>query len=201
MHTPQYDAVGQYSIGSKASPRHGYYFPTRDWRRRRRGSSYWVSAVFVCGVVGVPKVKILTYVGGTVWLSRLSVRLLISAQVTISPLWADSTEPPWDSLSLPLSLCPSPLFRINKLLERTNKSNHNQATCGLSYCDTMWVWCSMACGITGVCMDHRGLTDSDLWGNITKEASWRKPHLRSVLKNRPYSNQIISSIEQRIWSE
>ena len=48
------------------------------------------------------------------WLSRLSVKLLISAQVMISRfvgsietrigLCADSTEPAWDSLSLSLSL-------------------------------------------------------------------------------------------------
>ena len=45
--------------------------------------------------------------GAPGWLSRLSVRLLVSAQVTISwflSLSNDSADPTWDSLSLPLSL-------------------------------------------------------------------------------------------------
>ena len=50
------------------------------------------------------------YVGVPGWLSLLSVRLLVSAQVVISQfrefeprirLCADSAEPAWDSLSLP----------------------------------------------------------------------------------------------------
>ena len=51
--------------------------------------------------------------GMSVWLSQLSVRLSVSAQAMISRfcefephigLYADSAEPAWDSLSLPLSL-------------------------------------------------------------------------------------------------
>ena len=49
--------------------------------------------------------------GASEWLSQLSLRLLISAQVTIPGLWVrahfglhtDSMEPAWDSFSLPLS--------------------------------------------------------------------------------------------------
>ena len=57
-------------------------------------------------------------------LSRLSVRLLVSAQVMISQsrefearvrLCADSVEPAWDPLSLPLPHSYSPSLKINKL--------------------------------------------------------------------------------------
>ena len=59
------------------------------------------------------KSTLLGLLGGSV---QWSVRLLVSPQVTVSwfpgfkphvRLWAGSTEPAWDSLSLPLSLCPS----------------------------------------------------------------------------------------------
>ena len=74
------------------------------------------------------------YLGVRVWLSPLSVQLLISAQVThdltvwgMEPwvgLCTDIVEPAWDSLSLPLSLsAPHPLvlslsLKINKLLKK-----------------------------------------------------------------------------------
>ena len=54
--------------------------------------------------------------GAPGWLSRLSVKLLISAQVMISRFVGSSTEPAWESLS-PFLSAPPPLAVSLSLLK------------------------------------------------------------------------------------
>ena len=66
-------------------------------------------------------------IGAPGCLSQLSIQLLILTQVMIScfhgfepciGLYNGSVEPAWDSLSLPLSLCPSPIHAVSVSLKK-----------------------------------------------------------------------------------